>query len=148
MNWDYIGGFFDGEGTLVGRRKGFRIGITQTNKKVLEEIKSFSQIGRICSITKRKLHWKDSWVYFVAKQSDVYLFLKKVEPKVVVKKKLVGKAIRALRIYLEIEKRKKLIFETKVKEAKDLRSQGLTYREIGKRLSIDFGYARRLIKFH
>ena len=147
MNWDYIAGFFDGEGTLVGRRKGFRIAITQTNKKVLEGIKKFSKIGHICDITKRKIHWKDSWVYFVAKQSDVYLFLKKVEPKLIVKRELTGKAVRALRVYLKTEKRKKLILETKIKEAKNLRNKGLAYREIGKRLSIDFGYARRLIKF-
>ncbi len=148
MNWNYVAGFFDGEGTLVGRRKGFRIAITQTNKKVLEKIKNFSEIGHICNITKRKLHWKDSWIYFVAKQSDVYLFLKKVEPILIVKRELANKAVKALEIYLKNEKRKRLILEIKIKKAKDLRNKGLTYREIGKRLSIDFGYARRLIKFH
>lgn len=148
MNWDYIAGFFDGEGTLVGRRRGFRIGITQTNKKVLEEIKNFSKIGHICKITKRKFHWKDSWVYFIAKQSDVYVFLEKIKPKLIVKKKLVDKAIKILKVYLETEKRKKLNLKIRIKEAKNLRGKGLSYREIGKKLSIDFGYARRLIKFH
>lgn len=147
MDWNYIAGFFDGEGTLVGRRRGFRIGITQTNRKVLEEIKKFSGIGHVCSITKRKKHWKDSWLYFIAKQSDVYRFLKRAEPRLIVKKELAGKAIKVLRAYLKEEKRKKLALRARIKKAKDLRSKGLTYREIGKRLSIDFGYARRLIKF-
>ena len=60
MNWNYIAGFFDGEGTLTRTGSRYKIGITQTNKEVLEEIQSFTKIGLMHRIKKRKPHWKDA----------------------------------------------------------------------------------------
>ena len=64
MNWDYIAGLFDGEGSVHIRRikhpyksstygkriykyLGFCLGICNSNLDVLEEIKNFLQIGHI-----------------------------------------------------------------------------------------------------
>ncbi len=61
MNWNYIAGFFDGEGTINPcENNRYKVGITQANKKVLEEIQLFTKIGHIHFIKKRKSHWKDA----------------------------------------------------------------------------------------
>ncbi len=47
MTWNYVVGFFDGEGSITKNGSGFRITIVQTNKEVLEEIKKFIQLGGV-----------------------------------------------------------------------------------------------------
>lgn len=145
MNWDYIAGFFDGEGSVTDYKRKCRVTITQTNKKVLEQIRSFAGVGSVAEITKRKSHWKDSWVYYISKQSDLLKFLNGVASGLVVKRKLAQKAIVVLEHKLqEREVRRQELF-LRMHRAKELRKQGLPYRDIGKALNIDFGHARRII---
>ena len=134
MNWDYIAGFFDGEGTLAKHGKGFRISITQTNKRILEQIQEFASVGHIFEITKRKPHWKDAWAYYIAKQSDIYKFVKKVEPKLVLKRKLAKEAILTIGKNLKEREEKRLRLEKRIRTAKRLRKKALSYRVIGKEL--------------
>ncbi|MFA6526072.1 MAG: LAGLIDADG family homing endonuclease [Candidatus Buchananbacteria bacterium] len=145
INWHYIAGFFDGEGSITYNGKGYRVTISQTNKEVLDQIRDFSGIGGVIAVTKRKKHWKQSWVYYVAKQKDVDIFLKKIRNKVLVKRSLTIITLNKLKKYLAdkdiMEKKRSNIRNT----AKKLRNQGYTYRGIGRKLNIDFGYARRII---
>ena len=145
MDWQYIAGFFDGEGSVVYNGKGFRVTITQTNFKVLDEIKQFTKVGMIFEVTKRKAHWKDSWVYLIAKQQDVYLFLMNILKFSVVKKELIKKSLPQIKKIINQQNIKRLKREKIIKNAKQYRIAGLTFRQIGKKLNIDFGYARRLI---
>jgi len=145
MNRDYIAGFFDGEGSLTKYKNGYRIFITQTNKEVLEEIQDFVRVGNIYEVGKRKAHWKDCWVLSITNHKNVYLFLKKIGPKLVIKRKLAEEAIKVVENSLKEMERKKLIFINRKKEAKKLRKKGLSYRQIGEIMSIDWGYARRII---
>ncbi len=70
MDWNYIAGFFDGEGSILKHDPtNYRISIPQTNEEVLQKIKTFSNMGNIFKTRKRKEHWKDSWVYSVANDS-------------------------------------------------------------------------------
>lgn len=85
MNWQYIAGFFDGEGTITHNGKGFRITIPQTNELVLQKIRLFAGYGNIIYNPKRKSYWSDGWTYYIAKQSEVYKFLMKIKPFLVVK---------------------------------------------------------------
>jgi len=145
MTWDYIAGFFDGEGSLVHNGKRFRILIPQTHEGVLLEIKNFIGSGTIYKVTKRKEHWKECWVYCIARQEDVLKFIKKIKNNLIVKKITVLNAIPRLTITLNgMVKRKKLRIDRK-NTVEKLRAKGLTYREIGKKVGIDFGYARRLL---
>ena len=144
MNWSYIAGFFDGEGSLTHNGKGFRITIPQINEEVLLSIKKFIGYGNIIYITKRKSHWSDGWSYYIAKQTEVYDFIKKIKPFVIVKKSSVIKIIPELKNIVNNQKLKKKRYIYRKKETKNLRSKGLTYREIGKKLKMDWGYARRL----
>jgi|GEM_PF-5888405 len=43
------------------------------------------------------------------------------------------------------QKEKRLRKKNNIKKTKQLRDKGKTYRQIGKKLGIDFGYARRII---
>lgn len=147
MNWEYIAGFFDGEGSILNNGRGFRVAIPQTNLDVLYQIQKFTKVGKVFAVTKRQSHWKDSWVYYIAKQRDVQFFLKHMKPHVIVKKE---GAIRALPQLEEIIKRQNARTrraQLLTQKAKKLREKGLTYRAIGKRLKIDWGYTRRIILY-
>ena len=150
MNWDYVAGFFDGEGTLSRQLKGsrliFRITISQTNFEVLSKIVKFTEIGFIIKITKRKSHWKEAWVYYIARQEDVLFFLKKIKSRIVVKKYIVEKAIPELQLLIanKIKRRNRLM--NRIGKTRTLREKGWTYRKIGKLLQVDWGYIRRLDK--
>ena len=96
MNWDYVGGFFDGEGSIARSGRSFRISIAQTNEEILNEICDFAGVGHVFKVTKRKEHWKDSWVYHIGSKKDIHLFLKRISPYLILKKDLAGEAISCL----------------------------------------------------
>lgn len=145
MSWQYIAGFFDGEGSLGHNGKGYRITISQTNFPVLKTIQDFAGFGNIFKNRKRKSHWKESWVYYIARQEEVYIFIKNVLPFIIVKKDLAAKVMPTLSLTVKNHQQQIINRLRIIREAKLLRSQGLTYRKIGIKLSIDWGFARRII---
>lgn len=146
MTWQYIAGFFDGEGSIVHNGKGYRFTIAQTNFRVLSAINKFVGVGNVIKVSKRKVHWKDSWVYYVSRQEDVLFVIRNVKPFLIVKKKKVEQVLPDL--IRMVVKQQDVILKRNllIKSAKSLREGGMSYREIGRRLNIDFGQARRLIK--
>ena len=145
MTWEYIAGFFDGEGSLVHNGKGYRANISQTNKEVLDEIKYFSGVGLVCKITKRQAQWKDSWVYYVSKQKDVDFFVRNILPFVYVKKDKIIETIPKLDRILELQKFRSIRLVRRKKEALKLRESGLSYWRIGQKMGLDRSYVRKLI---
>ncbi len=148
MEWRYIAGFFDGEGSLGHNGKGFRITIPQANLEVLRAIQQYCDVGDIIKVTKRKPHWKDSWVYYISTQKEVYYFLQKIKPWVIVKHSLVERVLGELREYLKLVAIRKRLVKKRVERSIQLRRRGLTYREIGRRVEADHSYIRRLILKH
>lgn len=148
IDWRYIAGFVDGEGTFAKNGEtDYRIAIPQTNEEVLQLIKFFSGVGNIYKVKKRKKHWKESWTYSVARQEDVLIFLEKIYPHLIVKKDLARKLIPIVEKIVSIQRKRKLDLQKNIKTSKFLREKGLSYRAIGKKLNIDHGYVRRLILF-
>lgn len=145
ITWQYIAGFFDGEGSIVHNGSGFRITISQTNFSVLKTMQDFIGFGLIFKNRKRRSHWKESWVYYIAKQEKVYIFIKNILPFIIVKKYLAAKIIPELKFIVDKYQKQSVNRQKIMVTAKLLRDRGLTYREIGKKLSIDWGYARRII---
>ena len=145
MTWEYVAAFFDGEGTIAHNGKGFRIAITQTNESVLREIQKLSGVGYILMLKKRKSHWKDSWIFYIARQEDVYKFIFGIKNYLIVKKQLAEQTAIKLKIYLKIEGKRKSLKEKRIRRARILRTKGWSYRKIGKELNIDWGYIRRLL---
>ncbi len=144
MTWAYIAGFFDGEGSITNNGKGFRITIAQTNQEVLEKIRDFVGAGYVIAVAKRREHWKDSWVYYISSQQDILRFLLGIFMFLVVKKKLAVKTIPILETVVKKQKERQIKNIYLIQNSKKLREDGLTYREIGRKLGIDFGHARRL----
>jgi len=128
MTWEYVAGFFDGEGSIVHNGKGFRIAITQTNEEVLKKIQKLSGAGYILTLKKRKSHWKDSWLFYIAKQEDVYRFILGIKDYLIVKKQLAEQTVVKLKIHLEIERRRKLLKEKRLRRAKILRAKDQKFR--------------------
>lgn len=54
MTWEYIAGFFDGEGSICHNGKGYRVTIVQTNQEVLDDIVQFSGVGSVIKNHKEK----------------------------------------------------------------------------------------------
>jgi hypothetical protein len=146
MTWEYVAGFFDGEGSIVYNGSGFRLTIAQTNFTVLDSIRKFAKVGQVIKVTKRQAHWKDSWVYYISKQEDILFFVKCIQSFSIVKKQKINIVLPKLISAVSYNQDKVLKRQLLAKTAKILRKKGLSYREIGKRLNIDFGQARRLIK--
>lgn len=144
-SWAYIGGFFDGEGSLTKHVNGFRVTIPQTNLHVLQTILLFSRVGQIAKVTKRKSHWKDSWIYYIANQHDVRTFLRRITPHLVLKHNIVKQSLKKLDTIVAHQRKNRMLARYRKRQAKRLRQEGLSYREIGKKLNIDWGYARRII---
>ncbi len=145
MNWAYIAGFFDGEGSITKNANGYRIQVVQTHEGVLQSMRVFSGIGFVVQVTKRQPHWKDCWVWGISRQDHVEKFLHHVRPYVVVKRKLLEYTLPLTRARAKkIRLARQQVQET-IDRARELRKLGLTYRTIGLKLNIDYGYARRLI---
>jgi len=148
INWSYVAGFLDGEGSIVKNGEtDYRIAIPQTNEEVLKALQSFTRVGNICKVRKRKEHWKESWTYTVARQEDVLAFLRNVYPCLIVKKDLARRLIPTIAKVVSVQRKKRLNLQKNIRNSKLLREKGLSYRAIGKKLKIDHGYIRRLILF-
>ena len=144
MTWNYIAGFFDGEGSITNNGKGFRITICQTNKEILEDIKCFVGFGYVIKVKKRKKHWKDSWVYYIAKQREVYSFLTQISPFLKIKRESAESCLPLLKQTIERQQKQQIRLSKRIRAIKKLRNKGLTYRAIGTKVGIDWGYTRRL----
>ena len=146
MTWDYIAGFIDGEGSIISRKKGYALLISQTDFEVLDEIRKFMGRGYVWPIKKRKPYWKDAWLYSISKYEDTYYVLINVVDKLIVKKQEAEHAIEVLKDRIEFLQQRDKEVREKAKKVAELRKEGWTYREIGEELNHDFSYMRRLLK--
>lgn len=102
-------------------------------------------MGFMLALKKRRDHWSDSWLYYIASKRDVCAFLENMLPHLVVKKDSAKKAIAILKKQLGDMEEKRKLHDLRKTRAKMLKAQGWNYRKIGKELKIDWGYARRLV---
>ena len=145
ISWQYIAGFFDGEGSISRVGNWYRIIISQTHYEVLAAIRLFAQVGHVAKLTKRQAHWKDAWIYYIAKQKDVALFLRGIAPYLIVKRQYVIPILSAVDKLVTQQNSRERIARNRKRQAKILRQRGYSYRKIGRVLGIDWGYARRII---
>jgi len=93
MNWDYIAGFFDGEGNIniiKNNQKNsyyIQIRLYSSDEKVLLEIKKFIQKGQMYKIKKASA---TNFVYEldITNKLDVKFFLENVVGKIIIKKEI------------------------------------------------------------
>lgn len=95
ISWEYIAGFFDGEGCVSRLHKNnphnnqhnrifWRILIGQKDRNVLDEIQKFIGYGKVYRIRKSPNLY---YCYTIVKQHEVIDFLKRVSSYVIVKRK-------------------------------------------------------------
>lgn len=100
INWDYIAGFFDGEGNInVSKTKNYKNGehnitiairIYQTSRDVLEKIKDFIGYGTIYENKRTNSSWNNTFELTFNKKDDVKTFLITIKDKVITKKEQVN----------------------------------------------------------
>lgn len=111
MNWDYVAGFFDGEGCIAITKDNsrkfprfpctVRVTISQKRPAVLSEIKGFLKENRIPSTmfqveSMRNDKRFDCWLLSIGKSKHAVSFLLKIKDKLIVKR---PEAIRVLNIW-------------------------------------------------
>lgn len=145
MTWSYIAGFLDGEGSITRNESGWRITIPQTHYLVLRSIQRFTRVGHITHLRKRQTHWREAWVYVISTQADIQRVLTHILPHLIVKHPLARKVLAELHTIVPQQRRRRQIARQHRITARRLRRKGLTYRAIGSRLGLDWGYVRRMI---
>lgn len=99
MTWDYVAGFFDGEGNVFFNERTQRIAMHNTDLAVLHEIRDFMGCGKIRSMSpsNRPAHWKECFKLEVQKLDD----LARVIPEIVSRSHVKADALRALLVQVE-----------------------------------------------
>jgi hypothetical protein len=93
MNWDYIAGFFDGEGNLniikniQKESYCIQVRLYSSDEKVLLDIKKFIEKGHIYK-TKKRLATNFVYELTISNKLDVKFFLGNIVDKIIIKKKL------------------------------------------------------------
>ena len=133
MNWDYIAGFVDGEGSiLIPQNKRVKISIYNTNRESLEEIKNFIGYGTIRFVDRNPGKWKPSGIYSITNSRKIILpILEELKDRCIIKKEKINEAI-------EFIKEKKWYRDkyVDIQLIKKLRNEGKSYREIAKTMNI------------
>lgn len=149
MNWNYIAGFFDGEGSVViqkNRAKYLRIIITvpNTDLNVLQEMKEFTNLGNIYKVTKRQEHWKDAWVWIIQRRFEVIHFIDTIKKYTLVKKEKLIKAKKEMSNYKWRTTFEDKEIQSKIEKfAKECPSKSL--REIGREIGISHETIRKYL---
>jgi len=92
MNWDYIAGLLDGEGSIkiAQRQDGFHLDITIaiTDKWTLECCCGFTKMGNIHVAKKEALHRKTLFAWSITNRFDAMEFAKKVVHRTIIIKEV------------------------------------------------------------
>ncbi|MFA5376545.1 MAG: LAGLIDADG family homing endonuclease [Dehalococcoidia bacterium] len=150
MTWEYIAGFFDGEGniniqTRAGRRKCARLNISQNDRTVLEEICLFLKDR---DIDARIYHLEPDanfrrpnikWYIQIASAGSVKRFLEGVIEYLIVKRTLADEALA-----LDYSIRRTKFSDKEMEEFRLFRSNGMTLSAIGRKMGRDNSFLSRL----
>lgn len=124
----YIAGFWDGDGSITiqkqkwisKNRAGVQhflcIKVSNTDKRILEEIKSYFNVGTVMSNGKSKAKNRQAWQY-QSSANDAYKIIKKLYPYLVIKKE---QAELALHFQERMNKNKKRCMRYNFVTAKEL----------------------------
>lgn len=102
MNWSYVAGFLDGEGSITSsaslrRPIHYRVSIVNTHEETIKQLISFLDSEDIKSLTiikrRRNPKHKPCYVVDVNKISEMIKFLERVEPYCITKKEALKKAL-------------------------------------------------------
>jgi len=95
MDWSYLAGFIDGEGSIIIKPPRVRLYIGNTHRGILEEIRDFVDCGKVYDINmeNKSKKWSKQYGWTIGNHLDVLRILEGLKGKLVVKKDLCEKAI-------------------------------------------------------
>lgn len=95
INWAYLAGFFDGEGSLHmdDHKSTVQLRIDNTFKEVILEIQLFLGFGKVSNRGRAKSYHKDRIRLTVSNHVEVLKMLERMLPYLVVKRKKAGMMI-------------------------------------------------------
>jgi len=103
MDWQYLAGFFDGEGNIYlqqGKSKGIQVTLHNTDYQILKEIRDFlHERGIKASLTKDKgkhrngYSRKELWKLLITNQWDARKFFKNIMPMARVKREKISESL-------------------------------------------------------
>jgi hypothetical protein len=143
MTWQYIAGFFDGEGSLCLSNGRYFLSISQTNEEVLVAIREFAGVGRVHKVTKRKQHWRDAWIYQIGKRAHILSFLMNIVDHLIVKRDLVQLAI--LRLRYDIANHKPRFKRERAEMFAAMYADGKSFSDIQRETGVDRGIVRKAL---
>ncbi len=135
MNWDYIAGFFDGEGNLhitplkkndVTIAYQLKVRLYSSDDKVLSEIKKFINYGKIYLKTS-----SDVYELNIVKKKNVFEFLTRISKKIIIKKNQTNFVLqnysfkRENNLYFDVDK-----FRSFIKRKNVIRKHRTIYRNL------------------
>lgn len=129
MNWNYLAGFIDGEGTIILRPPRVRLYISNTNRLVLIKIQRFVKCGKVYDVKRKiKNNWKKQYCWTVGNHKDCLRILRKLRYKLIIKDEKCADAIK----YIE----NKRWFREYISKDELLELKELPYREIAKKIGV------------
>lgn len=158
MNWNYIAGFFDGEGSVSvsyrksGNLRNVILSITQCQLEVLEQIRDFVGEGKI-DVNRHegsktwKEHWKPAWHFRLSNRPAVIRFLEKIQSKVIVKKDKNAQVLRILKRAEQLRNKRAKDRRKKVQLMHNLKGSK-TWKEIGDIVKMPSDNARKFYEYN
>ncbi len=153
MNWNYIAGFFDGEGSICQLKFGkhkrvrFYVSISNTDYKVLKEIQKFAKVGNVYKCTDRNPRWKPCWQYMINSHVDIVYFINHIVKRSLVKKKSLVEKRKSLLKYQEARRltRKKFVDKYEKRIRRNFR-RGISISELARKVGLSRPSVRIYLK--
>ena len=130
MNWDYLAGFLDGEGSIIIKPPRVRLYISNTNKIILEEIRDFVKCGSVYEINMKNKNkkWNKQYGWTICFHKEVLRILISLRDRLIIKKELCEKAIK----YIENKRwQKYYLSKQELLKYKKLKSSRKLAKELG-----------------
>lgn len=140
INWDWIGGYVDGEGyigLLIKKNERLRLNfelipvitISSTNEPTLLIIQNFVEMGKIAKIETEKINRKTVYCWYV-RRNNSYLFANMIKSHLILKRET---CVKFLELYNKVETRnrdsiKDFLEITKLRDELNTRAKSSCYR--------------------
>jgi len=147
VDWSYLAGFIDGEGSIIifdnPRNRRVTLSIPNTDKEVMLKIHKFLQYGTLIEYDRKPNKWKIVYIYKISEHKTVLKILKKLEPFLITKKSTCTQAIK----YIENKKWRGTggIFDITTKELIKMHKT-MSLRAIGRKFNCSHVTVLRLLK--
>jgi len=133
MNWDYLAGMVDGEGSIVIHKKTGRVvfQVSNTDINLLEKIKEFIGFGYVRVYHKNPDKWKPQGLFIVGRHRDIEYILNNIVGSLIVKQEKARKTLD----HIHTKKWGREI-EIDMNEVAKLRNKGKSMRVIAKKYNV------------